>query len=53
MNAMPHSRSLSQFTAGCPNEPTPAARAGRSKPKGTVTDVGEKVRIAWEPFTRK
>jgi hypothetical protein len=23
--------------------------AGRSKPKGTVTGVGEKTRIAWEP----
>jgi hypothetical protein len=27
--------------------------AGRSKPKGTVTKVGEKARIAWEPFKRK
>jgi hypothetical protein len=27
--------------------------AGRSKPKGTVTKVGEKTRIAWEPVPRK
>jgi hypothetical protein len=27
--------------------------AGRNKPKGTVTKMGEKARIAWEPVPRK
>jgi hypothetical protein len=35
-------------------KPTDTGRAaGRSVPKGTVTKMGEKARIAWEPFPRK
>jgi hypothetical protein len=44
---------VSVINCRLPKRPDTGRAAGRSKPKGTVTVVGEKARIAWEPFPRK
>jgi hypothetical protein len=44
-----HASAFRRFTVGFRNEPTRAAQWAGFKPKGNVTKVGGKARIAWVP----